>query len=399
MKNNMSSKSGGAVLGAAFLMAMSAVGPGFLTQASIFTEQFKSNFAFSILVSIVITLIVQLNISRIIGVSGLRGQDLANKIVPGLGYLIAILIVLGGFAFNIGNVGGAALGLNVLFGIDLTYSALLAGGVGALIFISKDAGRIIDKFTKILGILMILVISYVALESKPPISEAAYSAVFPESYGDLSFSLLTLLGGTIGGYIIFAGGHKLLDANIKGKENLNSIDRSLLIGVSIASIIRIVLFLAVLGVVSTGATLNPENPPASAFMQGAGVVGYKIFGVVILASSLGTIVGAAYTSISFLKTLFPVVFQHEKGFIIGFILLSTLVMASIGKPVSLLLLAGALNGLILPITLGITLLASRKKEIVGDYRHSVILTIFGIAIVVIMGYEGIVSLGSIAAIL
>lgn len=399
MKNNMSSKSGGAVLGAAFLMAMSAVGPGFLTQASIFTEQFKSNFAFSILVSIVITLIVQLNISRIIGVSGLRGQDLANKIVPGLGYLIAILIVLGGFAFNIGNVGGAALGLNVLFGIDLTYSALLAGGVGALIFISKDAGRIIDKFTKILGILMILVISYVALESKPPISEAAYSAVFPESYGDLSFSLLTLLGGTIGGYIIFSGGHKLLDANIKGKENLNSIDRSLLIGVSIASIIRIVLFLAVLGVVSTGATLNPENPPASAFMQGAGVIGYKIFGIVILASSLGTIVGAAYTSISFLKTLFPVVFQHEKGFIIGFILLSTLVMASIGKPVSLLLLAGALNGLILPITLGITLLASRKKEIVGDYRHSVILTIFGIAIVVIMGYEGIVSLGSIAAIL
>ena len=399
MKNNMSSKSGGAVLGAAFLMAMSAVGPGFLTQASIFTEQFKANFAFSILVSIVITLIVQLNISRIIGVSGLRGQDLANKIVPGLGYLIATLIVLGGFAFNIGNVGGAALGLNVLFGIDLTYSALLAGGVGALIFISKDAGRIIDKFTKMLGVLMILVISYVALESKPPISQAAYSAVFPESYGDLSFSLLTLLGGTIGGYIIFAGGHKLLDANIKGKENLNNINKSLLIGVSIASIIRIVLFLAVLGVVSTGATLNPENPPASAFMQGAGVVGYKIFGVVILASSLGTIVGAAYTSISFLKTLFPIVFQHEKGFIIGFILLSTFVMASIGKPVSLLLLAGALNGLILPITLGITLLASRKKEIVGDYRHSVILTIFGIAIVVIMGYEGIISLGSIAAIL
>lgn len=399
MKNNMSSKSGGAVLGAAFLMAMSAVGPGFLTQASIFTEQFKANFAFSILVSIVVTLIVQLNISRIIGVSGLRGQDLANKIIPGLGYLIAILIVLGGFAFNIGNVGGAALGLNVLFGIDLTYSALLAGGVGALIFISKDAGKIIDKFTKILGLLMILVISYVALESKPPISEAAYSAVFPESYGDLSFSLLTLLGGTIGGYIIFAGGHKLLDANIKGKENLNNINKSLLIGVSISSIIRIVLFLAVLGVVSTGATLNPENPPASAFMQGAGVVGYKIFGVVILASSLGTIVGAAYTSISFLKTLFPVVFQHEKGFIIGFILLSTFVMASVGKPVSLLLLAGALNGLILPITLGITLLASRKKEIVGDYKHSVILTIFGIAIVVIMGYEGIISLGSIAAIL
>ncbi|MGL5349676.1 MAG: NRAMP family divalent metal transporter [Cetobacterium sp.] len=399
MKNNMGSKSGGAVLGAAFLMATSAVGPGFLTQASIFTEQFKANFAFSILLSIVITLIVQLNISRVIGVSGMRGQDLANKIVPGLGYLIAILVALGGFAFNIGNVGGAALGLNVLFGIDLTYSALIAGGIGALIFISKDAGKFIDKFTRVLGVLMILVISYVALESKPPVVEAAYSAIFPESYSDLSFSLLTLLGGTIGGYIIFAGGHRLLDANIKGEENLQNINKSLFIGVSIASVIRIALFLAVLGVVSSGAKLNPDNPPASAFMQGAGYIGYKIFGVVILASSLGAIIGAAYTSISFLKTLFPFVLKYEKRFIIGFILLSTIVMAGIGKPVSLLVLAGALNGLILPITLGITLLASRKKEIVGNYRHSTILTIFGVIVVLVMGYEGISSLDSIFSIL
>ncbi|MGL4641706.1 MAG: hypothetical protein ACRCVB_01345, partial [Cetobacterium sp.] len=106
-----------------------------------------------------------------------------------------------------------------------------------------------------------------------------------------------------------------------------------------------------------------------------------------------------YTSISFLKTLFPFVLKYEKRFIIGFILLSTIVMAGIGKPVSLLVLAGALNGLILPITLGITLLASRKKEIVGNYRHSRVLTIFGVIIVLVMGYEGISSLDSIFSIL
>lgn len=77
-------KNKGAIVGAAFLMATSAIGPGFLTQTAVFTEQFKANFAFTILVVTVATLIVQLNIWRVICVSGMRGQDIANKVAPGL---------------------------------------------------------------------------------------------------------------------------------------------------------------------------------------------------------------------------------------------------------------------------------------------------------------------------
>ena len=35
----------------------------------------------------------------------MRGQDIANKVLPGLGYFIAFMVALGGLAFNIGNVG------------------------------------------------------------------------------------------------------------------------------------------------------------------------------------------------------------------------------------------------------------------------------------------------------
>ncbi len=55
----------------------------------------------------------------------------------------------------------------------------------------------------------------------------------------------------------------------------------------------------------------------------------------------------------------------KKWFIVGFIALSTVVMALIGQPATLLVLAGALNGLILPITLGVCLIASQKKSIMG----------------------------------
>lgn len=95
-----------AVLGAAFLMATSAIGPGFLTQTATFTNTLLASFGFVILLSILLDIGAQLNIWRIVVVSGKRAQDISNAVFPGAGYFLASLIVMGGLAFNIGNVGG-----------------------------------------------------------------------------------------------------------------------------------------------------------------------------------------------------------------------------------------------------------------------------------------------------
>ena len=128
------------LLGAAFLMATSAIGPGFLTQTTVFTEQLLASFGFVILISIIIDIGAQTNIWRIIAVSGKRAQDIANDVLPGLGYLLAILVVMGGLAFNIGNIAGAGLGINVLFGIDPKVGALVSGLIAVGIFVIKEAG-------------------------------------------------------------------------------------------------------------------------------------------------------------------------------------------------------------------------------------------------------------------
>ena len=109
-----------------------------MTQTARFTGDFGGSFGFVIISSIVLALIVQLNVWRILTVSGLRGQDIANKILPGLGYVLAILIVLGGLVFNIGNVGGGALGFNTLLGIPTWLGYFLAGGLAILIFLLID---------------------------------------------------------------------------------------------------------------------------------------------------------------------------------------------------------------------------------------------------------------------
>src|SRR5690554_7903060 len=143
------------LIGAAFLMATSAIGPGFLTQTATFTQQLGATFGFVILTSLILSAIAQLNVWRVIGVSGLRGQEVANKVLPGLGYFVAFLVALGGLAFNIGNVGGAATGLNVLFGLDYSIGAAISAIIAIFIFLNKNAGKGMDTLTKILGAAMI----------------------------------------------------------------------------------------------------------------------------------------------------------------------------------------------------------------------------------------------------
>ena len=398
-KNNKKSLS--VLIGAAFLMATSAIGPGFLTQTGQFTGDLKASFGFVILISVILSAIVQLNVWRVLCVSGMRGQDVANKVLPGLGYVVAFLVVAGGLVFNIGNVGGGALGFNTLLGIPEMAGYFIAGGLAIVIFLMKNALNAMDTLTKILGGIMIVVIFVVIIIVRPPVGLALKETVMPTApMKDIFPAILTLLGGTVGGYITFSGAHRLIDAGITKKENLKEINRSSVMGIGIATIVRVFLFLAVLGVVvetatSAAHTLDPDNPAADAFLIGAGEIGYRFFGLVLLCAALTSIVGCAYTSVSFLKTFHKSIEKHENAVIVGFIALSTVVMAVFEQPAVLLVLAGAVNGLILPITLGVCLIASKKKSIMGeDYKHPTLLLILGIIVVIASAYLGITTFGS-----
>lgn len=380
------------LLGAAFLMATSAIGPGFLTQTTVFTEQLLASFGFVILISIIIDIGAQTNIWRIIAVSGKRAQDIANEVLPGLGYFLALLVVMGGLAFNIGNVGGAGLGMNVLFGIDPKTGAILSGLLAVGIFVVKEAGQAMDRFAQILGFVMIALTLYVMFTAQPPIGEAVTKTFIPDNI-DI-FAIVTLVGGTVGGYITFAGGHRLIDAGLTGRSAVPEVTRSSIYAIGIASIMRIILFLAVLGVVSQGLSLNPDNPPASVSQLAAGNIGYKIFGVVMWAAAVTSVVGAAYTSVSFIRTFSPVLEKYNRVLVISFIVISTSVFVFIGQPVLILVLVGSLNGLILPISLGVMLIAAHKAKIVGDYKHPLWMTIFGIIIVIAMAWMGIYTLSN-----
>nr|WP_241408005.1 NRAMP family divalent metal transporter [Clostridium beijerinckii] len=368
-------------------MAITAIGPGFLTQTTVFTQKLGPSFGFVILASIILDIGVQLNVWRIIVASGKRGQEIANLVLPGLGYVVTTLIVIGGLAFNIGNVAGAALGLNVLFGIPFKAGAIITAFIALSIFLFKQVGEIMDRFVRAFGIVRILLAVFVMIAATPPVGQAAVKSIFPDSIDMMS--IITLVGGTVGGYITFAGAHRLIDAGIKGKNLVPEATKSSVTGILITGVMRVVLFLAALGVITKGYAIDPTNPAASVFQSAAGNIGYKIFGIVLWSAGTTSVIGCAYTSVSFMKSFSEKIDKFYSKIIIAFIVFSTIVFVIVGQPAKVLVIVGTINGFVLPITLTSILIGAHNKKIVGEYKHPVWMTIAGFIVVAITAYMSV----------
>jgi Mn2+/Fe2+ NRAMP family transporter len=221
----------------------------------------------------------------------------------------------------------------------------------------------------LLGLVMIALTTWVAVKTEPPVGEALRQTVAPETASFLVIT--TLIGGTVGGYIVYAGAHRLVDNGVKGQEYVDEISRSSVIGIGVTAVMRVLLFLAVLGVVSQGVELDPENPPASAFDAALGEAGKVVFGVVMWSAAITSVIGASYTSVSFLKVLGDWVTRWERWAVCGFIAASATVFLVLGTtPVKLLIFAGGFNGLILPLGLGIVLwIAARRHDLMDGYAY------------------------------
>lgn len=359
-----------ALLGAIALMATSAIGPGFLTQTATFTQQLGAAFSFGILISVLLDLAIQMNVWRVIGVSGLRAQELAQRVFPGLGYLLSAIVFVCGFIANMGNVAGAGLGLNVLFGLDAQIGAVITTVLALVIFVNRRFITMMDATTIPLGVIMLGLTLIVALVSAPPVTEAATQTVLPDNVDVLAIT--TIVGGTVGGYITYAGAHKLLASGVTGVENVRQIARTSALGVIATGVMRWLLFLAVLGVVSTGTVLDVTgNPAGDAFQAAAGDVGLKIFGVVLWAAAMSSVIGASFTSISFVSSYSRRLRDYEGLAVAAFVVACCTVFLLAGQtPATVLIFSGGFNGLVLPLGVSITMwIAWRRRDLLKGYPY------------------------------
>ncbi len=393
----------GGFLAAIFLMATSAIGPGFITQTATFTAKLGAAFAFAILASIVIDFVVQLNIWRITALTRRNASDTANAAIPGAGYLLAVLVLVGGLAFNIGNIAGAGLGLNAMFGLEPKIGGALSAALAIGIFLSRRAGLLLDRSLIGLGLLMIAMTVIVALVSNPPVGDAVRQMVLPEIV-DFA-TITTIVGGTVGGYITYSGAHRLLDKGLVGEQNLAAVTRASLTGIAVTGVMRFILFLAILGVVASGVTLDlsgqAANPAAQAFAVVLGEWGMRIFGLIFWAAAITSVIGAAYTSVSFLIAFRTMGDRDRNIATVIFIAISLAVYLSLGTaPAAILVFVGGFNGLILPIGLTIfTYVGFARADLMGGHVYNRPLLIASAVVCALTWYMGFNSIGPIFAFL
>nr|WP_010397799.1 NRAMP family divalent metal transporter [Paracoccus sp. TRP] len=393
----------GGFMAAIFLMATSAIGPGFITQTATFTAKLGAAFAFAILASILIDFVVQLNIWRITALTRRNASDTANAAIPGSGYLLAILVLIGGLAFNIGNIAGAGLGLNAMFGLEPKIGGALSAALAIGIFLSRRAGLLLDRSLIALGLLMIVMTLIVAFVSNPPVGEALRQMVLPEIV-DFA-TITTIVGGTVGGYITYSGAHRLLDKGLVGEHNLAAVTRASLTGIAVTGVMRFVLFLAILGVVASGVTLDlsgqAANPAAQAFAVVLGDWGMRIFGLIFWAAAITSVIGAAYTSVSFLVAFRNMSDRDRNIATVIFIAISLAVYLSLGTaPAAILVFVGGFNGLILPIGLTIfTYIGFARADLMGGHIYNRPLLVASALVCALTWYMGIKSIGPIFAFL
>ncbi|MBB4008878.1 NRAMP family divalent metal transporter [Allorhizobium taibaishanense] len=392
------------LMAAIFLMATSAIGPGFITQTATFTASLGAAFAFGILASVVIDFVVQLNIWRIVTLTRRRASDIANAAIPGSGYVLAVLVIVGGLFFNIGNIGGSGLGLNAMLGLD----PKIGGGLSALIaigiFLSRRAGLLVDRFIIIAGVMMILLTLFVAIVSGPPVGLALYETFMPST---INFAaIVTIVGGTVGGYITYSGAHRLLDKGLVGRENLAAVNRAALTGIAVTGVMRFVLFLAILGVVASGLVIDTSgkgaNPAAQAFQAAAGNVGLRIFGVILWAAAITSVIGAAYTSVSFLTVFKQDMSERARNVAtVIFIAVSLAFYVVITTPpAQMLVFVGGLNGLILPIGFSLFIYAAwKRQDLMEGYKYPRWLLVLGALTAALTWYMGYKAIGPIFALL
>jgi Mn2+/Fe2+ NRAMP family transporter len=388
------------LIAAIFLMATSAIGPGFITQTATFTATMGSAFAFGIMASIVIDFVVQQNIWRVVTVTKMRASDLANETLPGSGYLLSVLVIFGGLVFNIGNIAGAGLGLNAMFGLAPKWGGLLSALLAIYIFSSRRASTAIDRLMIVLGLVMIALTLYVAFVSGPPVGEALYQSVLPDH---INFATITtIVGGTVGGYISYAGAHRLLDKGMGGVENIQAVSSGATKGILVVGLMRYILFLAVLGVVASGVTLDISsqvaNPALQAFQHAVGSFGVQLFGFIFWAAAITSVIGAAYTSVTFMTVFNKQMGERQRSIAtVIFIAVSLVIYLLLGTaPAALLVFAGGFNGLILPIGMTLFIYVGWKRaDLMAGYRYPRWLLWTGLITCALTWYMGALSVGAI----
>lgn len=391
-------------LGPEFLIVGSFIGPGTVTSSTKAGADYGFQLFWCVIFSVIAVIVMQgmaarLGIVTQMGLAQNLVKDFEDRPVLRnlLCGLVAVAITIGGFAYMSGDLTGTAIGISALTGISTRIIAPVWGFcILLLLSFAGDALKYLEKLLGACVVIMAVVFLVTMFVVKPDLGKMLAGCVPNIPKGGL-MTCLSLIGTTVVPYNMF------LHA-ASAKRTWHSTDElplcrfgtnvPMIIGGIVTGAIMVTAATVMLGMpVRNAMDMSIQlEPTLGTFAKPFMAIGLVAAGV---SSAVCTPMGVSYV----LAGLFGwETNRSDKRYTITnfLVLLTGIVIAGAGfNPIALIMAAQMVNGVVLPVVVGVTIYLTASRRIMGQFANSTLENVLGAAIFVIsliLGVSSVISL-------
>ena len=379
--------------GPGMLVAAAFIGPGTVTTASIAGANFGFVLMWALLLSIIVTFVLQEMSSRLGIVSGLGLSEALRSSINNhfLKAFLMILIVsalgIGNAAFEVGNITGAAIGLSQISNLSISSSVLIVG-ILVLILLGTRIFKILEQILTVLVVIMSLLFLLTMITIEIDYSKLLRGLFIPTVTASSLLTIMALIGTTVVPYNLFlhadASKRKWKDQEVTQALNNSRADTAISIGLG-GLITLAIMSTSAVAFFGSSMEISSENL-ARQLEPILGSYSSYIFNFGLFVAGITSAVTAPLAaSIAVTEALGwkndPSSFRFKLVWII--ILLIGLLFAYFGtKPLQAILFAQATNALLLPFLALFLFYVVNNSRLMGSHKNTI--TINMIALIIIM---------------
>ncbi|MFC4358905.1 Nramp family divalent metal transporter [Halobium salinum] len=393
-------------IGPGAMVAAAFIGPGTVTTASVTGARFGYALVWTILFSVVATIILQEMSARLGLVSreglgeALRDQFDTEAVQWAAVALVVSAIGIGTAAYEAGNILGGAAGLETITGISATvWGALMGLVAGALLWTGRY--KLIER--ALVGLVGVMAVSFLVSAALigPDLSALALGFVPGIPEGSL-FLITGLIGTTVVGYNLF-----LHASNVQerwgGPEDLPECRTDTVLSIVVGGLITVAILVTAAAAFPVGTEISDVGRMAEQLRPIAGPYATLFFSIGLFAAGFTSATTAplagAYATAGALgweSDLTSTKFRAVWGVILT-VGVSAVLLG--GSPVEIIVFAQVVNGILLPIVAVFLIVAMNSDSLLGEYTNGTTANVLGGVVTAIVVWLGVRTLLSVAGVL
>jgi manganese transport protein len=377
-------------LGPGVLVAAAFIGPGTVTACTLAGVNFGFSLLWAMLLSIIATYVLQ-EMSARLGIITQKGladvikQELSNPwIRNSVITLIFSAIIIGNASYEAGNIGGATLGMEALFGLSYSKLYPVILGLAAFLLLFFGNYKALEKVFIFLVLIMSLSFVMTAVLTQPNLWELVKGLFVPSIPEDGILTIIALVGTTVVPYNLFLHA-ALVSEKWKSEKDLKLAKRDTLVSIILGGLVSISIIISAAAIKST--EVNNVLDMAKALEPLYGSAALYFMGIGLLAAGITSAITAPLAAAYVANSCFgwKAEFKDAKFRAIWILILVLgVVFLSFGiKPIEIIKFAQITNGLLLPIIAIFLLWVVNRVGVMGKYKNTLLQNCIGLAIILL----------------